>query len=250
MKKFLIFFLSIVIAISLLSCVNQSADEPLPSSTTEASTTTAESTTTEKSTTTAATTTAAVTKKEGTPQNPLGDSFSGDNGEPPITVTFDSVQDIKPFIEVANGTSAKFEEYAAQKDLYYVIDQKVAQAMAHNMEIIDFPLISSKLTSENSGATYYVDRNELDVTYEIDGIRYRFIYSYNQKSIPDLSKLYPVIKQNVSLGNYSLDLYEANDRLGGYYLDNSILVHVIINTTDTSKASLDAFSMLPVASIK
>ena len=122
--------------------------------------------------------------------------------------------------------------------------------MANNMEIIDFPLISSKLTDENFGAIYYVDSNLLDVIYEISDISYRFIYSYNEKSIPDVSELYPIVKQNASVGNYSLNLYEANERLGGYYLDNSIAVHVIINTTDTSKISLDAFDMVPVASVK
>ena len=122
--------------------------------------------------------------------------------------------------------------------------------MAHNMEIVDFPLISSRLTDENSGAIYYLDRNELNVTYEIGNVIYRFIYSYNETSIPDVSDLYPVVKSDVSVGNYSLNLYEANERLGGYYLDNSISVHLIIHTTDTSKLSLDAFSMVPVASVK
>ena len=238
MKKFLVLFLTIIIVISLASCANQSADEPLPSGNA-----TADSTTT-------ATTSVIATKKEGTPQKPLGDSYLNSDNTPPITVVFESVQDIKPFIDAANGTAAEFETYAEETDLYYAIDQKVAQAMAHNMEIIDFPLTSSKLTEENSGAMYNVSSNKFDITYKIDDIRYRFIYSYNEKTIPDVSTLYPVVKQNVSLGNYSLDLYEANERLGGYYLDNSIPVHVIINTTDTSKASLDVFSMVPVASVK
>lgn len=87
MKKLLVLFLSVFIVISLVACAKQPAEEPLPmgDDTTSA-------------TTTATTTTAAVTKKEGTPQKPLGDSYSGGNGTPPITVVFESVQDINPFI--------------------------------------------------------------------------------------------------------------------------------------------------------
>ena len=72
MKKFLVLFLSMVIVISLVACAKQPAEEPFQ---------TGDDTT--SATTTATTTTAAVTKKDGIPQKPLGDSFSGDNGEPP-----------------------------------------------------------------------------------------------------------------------------------------------------------------------
>ena len=240
MKKFLVLFLSMVIVISLIACAKQPAEEPLQ---------TGDDTT--SATTTATTTTAAVTKKDGIPQKPLGDSFSGDNGEPPITVIFDSVQDIKPFIEAANGTEAKFEEYAEKADLYYIINQKVAQAMAHNMEIMSFPVISSELTDENSYAIYYLERNELNIIYTVGEARYCFVYRYSQNSIPIIdSASQPLVKQNVQLGDYMLDLYEGSECLVGHFLDGQIAVQVVINAPEYSSVSLDAFSMVPVASVK
>ena len=235
MKKFLVLFLSIVIVISLVACAKQPADEPMP---------------TGDDTTVAATTIAvAATKKEGTPQKPLGEFYSDGNDSPPIVVVFDSVQDIPRFIDAANGTEAEFEQYAEQEDLYYAINQKVAQAMANNMEIIDFPLISSKLTDENSGATYYVDRNELSVTYMVEDIRYRFSYLYNESSIPNMEER-TLIKEKACLSNTSVDIYMGNEHLFGYFLDDSILVQVIIYTDNFEKVSLDAFDMVPVASVK
>lgn len=238
MKKFLVLFLSMVIVISLVACAKQPADEPLSmgDDTTSA-------------TTTATTTTAAVTKKEGTPQKPLGDSYGGSNGTPPITVVFESVQDINPFIEAAKGSAAEFEAYAEKTELYSVIDQKVAQAVAHNMEIIYLPVASSKLTDENSGVYYNVSSNTLHITYNIDGNRYRFIFWFNKNEVPDITTV-PVYKEAEKLGETSFTLYEGDGCLFGYLLDDSVRVELIVYTDNFESVSLDAFSMVPVASVK
>ena len=232
--------------ISLVACVNQSADKPLtPTDNNEDVIITTAS---EISGIVA--TTAAATKKEGTPQKPLGDSYGGGDGTPPIMVAFDSAQDINLFIEAANGTEAKFEEYAEKTDLYYIIDQKVAQAMAHNMEISYFPTLSSKLTEENFYAIYYLERNEFDVNYRSGNVTYSFVYRYNESSIPDIKQNQALVKQDVKLDAYSLDLYEGNECLVGYFLEDSVLVQVVIYTDDFENASLDTFKIVPVASVK
>ena len=234
MKKFLVLFLSIVIVISLVACAKQPADEPMPTC---------------DDTTVAATTTAVATKKEGTPQKPLGDSYSYDGGEPPIMVVFDSVQDIPRFIDAANGTEAEFEKYAEQEDLYYAINQKVAQIIAHNMEIVYLPITSSKISDGDFGATYNVSSNTLDIIYRIDGGRYRFVFWFNKNDVPEITKL-PVYEENVKLGEILFTLYEGEECLFGYFLDDSVRAELIIYTDNFEKVSLDAFDMVPVASVK
>lgn len=245
MKKFLILFLIISMTISLIACVNQSADKP--STPTDNNEDVIITTTSEISS--IVTTTVVATKKEGTPQNPLGDSYSGGDGTPPITVVFESVQDINPFIEAANGTEAEFEAYAEKTELYSVIDQKVAQAVAHNMEIIYLPVASSKLTDENSGAYYNVSSNTLHITYNINGNRYRFIFWFNKNEVPDITTV-PVYKEAEKLGETSFTLYEGDGCLFGYLLDDSVRVELIIYTDNFESVSLNAFSMVPVASVK
>ena len=238
MKKFLALFLAIVIAITLVSCLDQK-DTPTPAP--DASPDGGDASTT---------TTTTTTKKDNTPKIPLGYTSSGGDGSPQIMISFSSIEDIQDFIAAANGTEEEFDKYHKEEIAPLLgITYKVSQAAAHNLGLIELPSVDSTKGLEDFGATYYLSSNILDILYRVNGVRYRFKYYYNESTLP-ISENIP-IKENISLGSYSLDLYKRED--GGFvglFLDNSIRVSVIIYIEDFESVSLDMFEMLPIDSIK
>lgn len=236
MKKFLALFLAIIIAITLVSCLDQK-DTPTPAPDGgDASTTT---------TTTATTTTA----KDNTPKLPLGYP-SGGGGEPPTSLPFESVKEIQSFITAATGTEEEFNKYHAEEIAPLLgITYKASQAVYHNLGLVQLPMISSETTLEGFGASYNLSDNIFNITYRINGIRYRFIYRYNETGIPEITTA-KVYNENARLGDTSLVLYEGQGCLFGYFNDNSIRVELIIYTEDFESVSLDVFEMAPIESIK
>ena len=229
MKKFLALFLAIIIAITLVSCLDQK-DTPTPAPDGG-----------DISTTTTTTT------KDYTPKKLAGYASSGEFGSPPITVKFYSVEEIQAFMKAANGTEEEFEKYHEEKNISHIISQKVAQILAHNMDIIMFPLT---LTEESFNVCYDLSQNVLDICYG-DGVylTYRFMYFFNENTLPSRDAI--PVKENVALGDYSIDFYEREyGGLTGAFLDKSVFVGVNIITDDFESASLEAFEMIPLADIK
>ena len=201
---------------------------------------------------TVAAATVAATKKEGTPQKPMGDSSSGGEGDPPPMFLFDQPEDFSKFVGAANKSAKEFEEYY-NTEIYtegLLIDASCRAAVAHNMEIVYLPVTSADITFEVFGAIYDLYLNRLDVTYRIDGVNYRFTYWYNNDTLPVLSESLTLVKEGVRIGENLIDLYASGDRLIGYFLDGSVRVGIVINTSDFASVSLDSFNMVPVASIK
>lgn len=202
--------------------------------------------------TTVAAATVAATKKEGTPQKPMGDSSFGGEGAPPPMFLFDQPEDFSKFVGAASKSAKEFEEYY-NTEIYtggILIYAFGRAAVAHNMEIVYLPVTSADITFEGFGATYDLYLNTLDITYRIDGVSYRFIYWYNNDTLPALSESLTLVKEGVRIGENLIDLYASGDRLIGYFLDGSVRVGIVINTSDFASVSLDSFDMVPVASIK
>lgn len=196
-------------------------------------------------------TTVAATKKEGTPQKPFGGgSFEGE-GVPPPMFLFDQPEDFPKFVAAAGKTEEEFEEYYNTEihTAGILIYPSEREPVAHNLEIVYLPVTSSDIAYERFWADYNLYSNVLDIIYKIDGVRYRFTYEYNKDTLPDLSER-EVVLSDVYLGDFLIDLYKGSECLFGYFLDDSVLVGVTICTSDFEGVSLDAFDMVPVASIK
>ena len=248
MKRFFVLFLAFVIVFAFAACVNQSSDAPSDTAK-NADLSSSEADETSDGT---SGTTAAATKKEGTPQKPMGDSFSGGEGDPPYMFLFDQPEDFLRFVGAASKSEKEFEEYY-NTEIYtegLLIDASGRAAVAHNMEIVYLPVTSPDITFEGFGAIYDLYLNTLDITYRIDGVNYRFTYWYNNDTLPVLSESLTLVKEGVRVGESLMDLYASGDRLIGYFLDGSVRVGIVINTSDFAGVSLDSFDMVPVASIK
>ena len=233
MKKFLALFLAIIIAITLVSCLDQK-DTPTPAP--EASPDGGD-----------ASTTTTTTAKDNTPKRISG-FYSGGEGAPPVVIVFNSTKEIQEFITAANSTEEEFEKYAEKSKLYYAINQKVAMAVAHNLELIKLPTMPFKITEDNFGATYYLDRNELDVICLGDNLKYSFVYKYNERSIPTTKQ--PLFKENTHIGDHATNLYEGTGCLVGYFMDDMVLVQAIAYSDDYQAASFEGITFKSLADIK
>ena len=196
-------------------------------------------------------TTVAATKKEGLPQKIYGDVSSGGAGDPPPMLFFDQPEDFPKFVAAVSLPKAEFEEY--YKTEIYTGKQMIYSSgrvqVAHNMEIVYLPVPSDGVMPEGFSANYNLYSNMLDIIYRIDGVRYRITYEYNKDTLPDMSER-QVVLSDVYLGDFLMDLYEGGDCLVGYFLDGAVRVGIVIYTTDFENVSLDAFDMVPVASIE
>ncbi len=237
MKRFLTLFLAIVLVLSLASCLNQKADPPTPTPDGDGGTTTTTTTTT-------------TTQKDNTPKQPLGYSVSEGSNEPPTAISFSSIKEIQDYITAATGTEEEFDKYHAEKIAPLLgITYEASQAVAHNLGLVKLPMITSATKLDGFGARYNLTSNRFDITYRINDIRYQFVYRFNESTLPLVET--PLVKENVSLASYTIDLYERESGgLLGYFLENSVRVSVIIHTEDFESASLDSFNTAPIASIK
>lgn len=98
-------------------------------------------------------------------------------------------------------------------------------------------MTKSNFTAEEFGATYYLDRNELDLIYKVNGIRYRFIYRYNASTSHARTTI--PISENITLETYCVDLYQVDHRFVGETVTNGTNVQIVVYTKDISKVEVD-----------
>lgn len=164
-----------------------------------------------------------------------------ENYDVPYSVSFSSIAEMKDFLNSAKGSAAQYEEFIQQNNINASITQSHAQHMATNVEQNDIPLVTSNSVADDFGATYYLDRNELDIIYKINGIRYRFVYKYNKTS--NFAPTTPPVLENVNLGTYVFDLYQGDGCFVGELVTDSAVVQVVVYAEQTNDVALNVFNM-------
>ena len=218
MKKILIFSLCIIISIVLVSCDNAEhnslSDNELENS-----------------------------------DNLLGNPSQIQSNSPPIIVRFSSFEQINAFINASNGSSIAFDKYADENDLYYSITQKHGELMSQNISSIKIPILSSSVSADgfSVSASYNISFNTFTLKYEIDGILYRFHYSFDvsDNNVSENTSVEntetTVVVKDLNFGTHSFDLRSANGRLVGSFFDGSTKVHVTIFTDQVDALVWQAF---------
>ena len=175
----------------------------------------------------------------------LNDVFNTPTQDPPLdvpySVSFSSIAEMKDFLNSAKGSAAQYEEFIQQNNINASITQSHAQHMATNVEQNDIPLVTSNSVADDFGATYYLDRNELDIIYKINGIRYRFVYKYNKTS--SFAPTTPPVLENVNLGTYVFDLYQGDGCFVGELVTDFAVVQVVVYAEQTNDVALNVFNM-------
>ena len=208
MKKFLLILLSILCCIFVVSCNNANSTS---------------------------------SKNTSQEEDKLPIQSTPHEEDPPAMLAFSSFEDIKNFI-VASENSESYDKYVTDNHIMSV-SYNDAQNVVSN--ILHLPLPYTTLASE-MGGTYYIERNEFDLIFKVNGIRYRFIYLFGGRELtyqgePDLL--------DVPLEDYNIDLYKRDTCYLGIFECESVNVDVAIYTSQAKDVSFEAFELKPIESI-
>ena len=164
-------------------------------------------------------------------EKPMENNSSlGSNTDNCLTVStaigFSSMDEIERFLVAARSSEAVFQKYLDSRHMDNVISQKVAQKAMTNITSQFLPVASSDVETKSFGATYYADRDQLDIVYNINNCRYRFIFSYHSVNKQEYEGL-PVVS-NVTVGDYLLDLYQGDDCFIGSVTTDTATMTIIV----------------------
>ena len=165
----------------------------------------------------------------------------GENHNVPYLVSFSSIAEMEDFFSSTKGNIAQYEEFIQENNINTSISQSHAQTIVAKVESGDIPLVKSDWVVDDFAATYYLDRNELDMIYQINGIRYRFVYRYDKTST-SVRTTSPVLK-DLNLGTYVVDLYQGEECFVGELVTASAVIQIVVYTERTSDVALNAFNM-------
>ena len=159
---------------------------------------------------------------------------------PPTTILFDSIDDIVDFVSAVNASKTHYDDYLEAKNSNITPPSyNTAKNIATNVSSVGLPQIKSNFTCDKFGCTYYVEPGYLDIIYTLEGIRYRFNYSFNLTN-PYQYEGTPILT-SAKLGSFSLDLYQGENCFVGCILNGTIVMQIIVYTEQIEKVNLDPF---------
>ena len=164
-----------------------------------------------------------------------------ENHNVPYSISFSSIAEMKDFLNSTKGNIAQYEEFIQDHNINTSITQSYAQKIATNVELNDVPLVKSNWVVDEFAATYYLDRNELDIIYKVNGIRYRFVYKYNGTSSVDRTTA-PIF-EDLKLGTYVVDLYQGDECFVGEVVTDFVVIQIVIYTERSNDVALNIFNM-------
>lgn len=156
--------------------------------------------------------------------------FEQINPEPPVTLFFESFRVLNDFAVAASGTQTQYDDCVLKHNIVTNIPYSIAQKIASNLCSAPIAELNNNVEPEAFGCTYYVDRNELDLIYEIEGINYRFIYQYGKASFvepEDDPFLESVPLGSVTIGKMYLREYHWTS---GYTMLGTVPVLVMVRS--------------------
>ena len=157
--------------------------------------------------------------------------------EPPLMAVFDSIETMVAFLQATHGSEDEYAAMTTDSTIHY----SDACQIARYLESHTLPLPVTGQTVENFRATYYANRNELVMIYQIDGIYYRFLCGYNA---PDMIYSGSVVGM-MTLDQYELEMRRENDQFysGSVSHGTTTLTAIIYSDADVSTWSLEAFDL-------
>lgn len=160
----------------------------------------------------------------------------------PNIMTFDSVTDIVDFVSAGNYQESHFSYYAEEHSISKNVSYDVARNFAKNYSKTKIFCNRSDIVCDSFSGTYYVERNELSLIYKINGIIYRFIYTFDT-NVPHQYDGNPVL-QNVMVGSMPLDLYQGDGRLVGSIMDGETAIRIVVYTEQISDINFETFTII------
>lgn len=173
--------------------------------------------------------------------SPGSTDVSNDNsGIPPRILSTRSEEAIKEFLAAAPSSDAEFAEYVAQTranstelvragkspliNIPSTLNRQEIDVLLQMLQEIGFPVLSDSINPEHFYFAYRPDTPVVYFYYNIDGVRYRFVYNlYNG----DAEKINTTTERLWPFGNDEIAMYRENDRLIGYLYKTNYMLTVI-----------------------
>ena len=151
--------------------------------------------------------------------------------EPPETLVFKNLDDLRVFIALADSSNEDIEQYKTDHPEAQLFVVKELSDISEKIKKSDIPKPEFFNADINEfGGTYYSSRNELDLVYIVGGIRYRFVYSYNK---PEHSYSGNDVEK-CTFANHEFDLYEGDGCFVGSIYADYATIRITIYSTDSS----------------
>ena len=151
--------------------------------------------------------------------------------EPSEALVFKNIEDLRKFITLADSSNEEIEEYRLSHTDSLSFTAKELSNISEQIKKSDIPNNEFfNIDNEEFGGTYNSSRNELDLIYIIDGIRYRFIYSYDK---PEHSYNGNAIGK-CTFEKYEFDLFEGDDCFVGSIHTDYATIRIVIYSNDYS----------------
>ncbi len=167
--------------------------------------------------------------------------FEQINPEPPKTLLIESFRVLNDFVVAASGTQTQYDDFILKHNILNDVPYSVAQKIALNLCSTPIVELKNNVEQESFGCTYYVDRNELDLIYQVEGINYRFIYEYDKTSFFEPED--EPFLENVPLGSVTIGkMYQREyNWTSGYTMLGTVPVFVMVRSHHAEDVQFEDF---------
>ena len=181
---------------------------------------------------------------DATPSETTAQKADTQQPSPGLMAVFASMEDMRSFVQAAHDGEAAFYAWLDTASFHPSIDSyQEALYYASYMKSIAVPVIHEEQADYSFNAVFYADRNELDMIYDVDNVRYRFIYYFDTPAHADERP----VAYAITLDDYAVNLREGELwRVGWISLgEDSMMVGISASAPETA-ITLEQFDLLPL----
>lgn len=165
----------------------------------------------------------------------------------PTIIPFDSIDELQSFISAAKGSSSQYNDFANKHNMKGIITQETAQNVASMISSTPIPSTKNSKDIAVLGGTYYVERKELNLYYDVNGVRYCFTYEYDRTSNYEYE--YELALDNIAFASLTIDIYNAGGCFIGSTIIGTTVLSVRIYTEHKESVSFDGFGLVMASDI-
>ncbi len=168
-------------------------------------------------------------------------------GDPPRSISFDSMEQISEFIQATKGSEAEWQQYWEQRG-YLMPDfaQFEVTQIADTMEEHLYPFAKEGVKVDAFNATLTPQYSKLDISFRANGFTTRFIYFYTETDLPNYDG--ELLYENMPIADKTMNLYQGKDNayrgeeLGTVILD-TMPIRIYIYAKDYSNTPMNHFDI-------
>ena len=163
--------------------------------------------------------------------------------DPGLMGVFRSREEMIALVRAAEGSEEEYAELTPDP----MIHISEARRIAPYLTALPIPTLNTDESDARFHAAFYGNGKYLDMSYDIDGVRYRFVYCFDHTTPPPQTED-PV--HTVELDGLRFDLSPSSikeNRYGGKaFYEGITVVFSVYEVEDITPITLDAFDLAPL----